>query len=226
MMTRNVYVVFILIAGMYFLCVSSGSGSAAGNEVFDSQQECEQITELRCGYQMCDYIPEGKTFDEVCGRNFKEGWAPSPYMFSESASASVELYSIVLTIEAPFSTAILTIKGNGQMIYEASAEGQEDVREEKFLTSDEMFLLTGTLQDVKFTYMEERYHPDPSQAADQSVYTVEAEIRTFVPGVQQKTRFEGVHSVGCYQDNCNQGLLKLKDRILQLWGKPVAEIGV
>jgi hypothetical protein len=25
---------------------------------------------------MCDYIPEGKTFEEVCGENFEPGWTP------------------------------------------------------------------------------------------------------------------------------------------------------
>ena len=30
---------------------------------------CEQ-----CGFAMCDYIPEGKTFEDVCGKNFKKGW--------------------------------------------------------------------------------------------------------------------------------------------------------
>ena len=40
-----------------------------------TEQECLQETKCSsCGFVMCDYIPVGKTFEEVCGKNFKEGW--------------------------------------------------------------------------------------------------------------------------------------------------------
>lgn len=49
--------------------------AATSSLTFDSQKECEEKTGKVCSFQMCDYIPEGKTFDEVCGKGFKEGWA-------------------------------------------------------------------------------------------------------------------------------------------------------
>lgn len=42
-------------------------------QIFSSQEECEK-TGCTCGYAMCDRIPLGKTFEEVCGKDFKEGW--------------------------------------------------------------------------------------------------------------------------------------------------------
>ena len=44
--------------------------------VFVSQEECEQKTGKTCSLQMCDYVPPGKTFEEVCGKDFKKGWVP------------------------------------------------------------------------------------------------------------------------------------------------------
>ncbi len=44
--------------------------------VYETQEECEQKTGKSCGFVMCDYIPKGKTFEEVCGKDFQEGWAP------------------------------------------------------------------------------------------------------------------------------------------------------
>lgn len=43
---------------------------------FTSQKECEEKNGTTCMYQMCDYIPKGKTFEEVCGKDFQTGWVP------------------------------------------------------------------------------------------------------------------------------------------------------
>jgi len=45
-------------------------------KIFRSREECEEETGRECGFIMCDYIPEGKTFEEVCGENFEPGWTP------------------------------------------------------------------------------------------------------------------------------------------------------
>lgn len=44
--------------------------------VYRTQEECEQATGKTCDFQNCDYVPEGKTFEEVCGKDFKKGWSP------------------------------------------------------------------------------------------------------------------------------------------------------
>ena len=49
---------------------------SAKTEFYSNQEECEHKTGHICAFQMCDYVPEGKTFDEVCGRDFKKGWVP------------------------------------------------------------------------------------------------------------------------------------------------------
>jgi len=41
---------------------------------FATQGECEAETGKKCDFIMCDYVPPGKTFEEVCGKDFKKGW--------------------------------------------------------------------------------------------------------------------------------------------------------
>ncbi|GEM_PF-1503413 len=47
-------------------------------KVFFTQEECEGKTKKSCVFQTCDYIPTGKTFEEVCGKDFKKGWVSAP----------------------------------------------------------------------------------------------------------------------------------------------------
>ncbi len=44
--------------------------------VYNSEEECESQTKMQCSYQACDDIPTGKSFEEICGKNFKKGWIP------------------------------------------------------------------------------------------------------------------------------------------------------
>ncbi len=50
------------------------SNAYCSKEVFKSQEACEEKMNAKCSVQMCDYVPKGKTFEEVCGKDFKKGW--------------------------------------------------------------------------------------------------------------------------------------------------------
>ena len=40
---------------------------------YATEAECEQAAGRDCGFVMCDYVPPGKTFEEVCG-GVAKGW--------------------------------------------------------------------------------------------------------------------------------------------------------
>ncbi|MBI1301183.1 MAG: hypothetical protein GC137_05925 [Alphaproteobacteria bacterium] len=42
--------------------------------IYATREECEQETGSLCSYAMCDYIPKGKTQEEICGDGLKKGW--------------------------------------------------------------------------------------------------------------------------------------------------------
>jgi len=62
------------IVGHFALVKNQAPTSQTQQVVFASQEDCEQKTGKSCTFQMCDYIPPGKTFEEVCGKDFKKGW--------------------------------------------------------------------------------------------------------------------------------------------------------
>lgn len=41
---------------------------------YPTQAECETTSGKSCEQVMCDYAPEGKTIDEVCGKGYKKGY--------------------------------------------------------------------------------------------------------------------------------------------------------
>ena len=50
---------------------------STSSEAYDSKEVCEEETGKSCTFQNCDYIPRGKSFEEVCGKDFKKGWIPN-----------------------------------------------------------------------------------------------------------------------------------------------------
>ena len=71
-MAKVVVFVLLIISLFVFGCSSP--------EVFDAppsyptENLCLETGCNQCGFTMCDYVPEGKTFDEVCGKGFAKGW--------------------------------------------------------------------------------------------------------------------------------------------------------
>ena len=79
----------ILVSGISYLAFrnsqsepSNTTGESVESDVtfYKTKQECEQQSGKKCsGPQQCDYIPEGKTFEEVCGKGFFKGaYQPIP----------------------------------------------------------------------------------------------------------------------------------------------------
>ena len=53
---------------------TNGNNQTNNKPVYDTKEQCEASSNSECAYAMCDYVPEGKTYEEVCGKNFKKGW--------------------------------------------------------------------------------------------------------------------------------------------------------
>ena len=51
--------------------------AASGEQkVLPSREECEDATGAPCDFRQCDYVPPGKTFEQICGKGFRKGWVP------------------------------------------------------------------------------------------------------------------------------------------------------
>ncbi|MEK7180813.1 MAG: hypothetical protein AAB738_00565 [Patescibacteria group bacterium] len=68
-------------------------------EVFKTQGDCETKTGKPCHNQACDYVPPGKTFEEVCGKDFKKGWVPILNATDICAKEKENIVNVVKTFE-------------------------------------------------------------------------------------------------------------------------------
>lgn len=71
------FIAFMMLLAFSAGCVSKQvpddilPGASAS---YSSKEECEQALDCVCDWVTCDVIPEGKTYEEVCGEDFKKGW--------------------------------------------------------------------------------------------------------------------------------------------------------
>lgn len=163
----------------------------------------------------------------MCGKNFKKGWAPSQTQntaFGVRETNGRTIIDITLKIDAPFSTAVLRIQFyDGVIFYRAQQHGQAEILDSGTLTQSQMSALAKLLEDTLFLRM--KNHPqNADDPLDGSTYTIA--IRTLWPGADPALAFPGVHSVSCYQFSCEDNFLRLKDKMIELWGKDILEIGV
>jgi hypothetical protein len=73
-------VILLVLLGVAYISFSSKPQemhpSPELQKTYATQGECETTLGKPCTLVLCDYIPEGKTFEEVCGRGFTESWVP------------------------------------------------------------------------------------------------------------------------------------------------------
>jgi len=88
-LTKKKKFLFILLGIIFFLLTTSTINLrksqiqtfqppiSTPSPIYKTQEECERKTGTFCVFQNCDYIQEGKTFEEVCGKKFQKGWVPT-----------------------------------------------------------------------------------------------------------------------------------------------------
>ena len=105
-----VVVVIIGIGGLLYFSWQKGliktTPPPNSNTVYNTQEQCEKETDKICAFQNCDYIPQGKSSEEVCGKDFKKGWVPTEKSLKEDKTVNWKTYSnpaIKLSFEYPSS---------------------------------------------------------------------------------------------------------------------------
>ena len=150
--------------------------------------------------------------------------APSP-------SAEEKILEITLEVNAPFSTAKLTIFEDGNAIYSEKMTGQPEQRgiyeEVDIKTRDlQMKKFVGLVEKNNFFSMEDK-PKRPGDPVDGSTYTVTVKIR---PAGPPELVAAAVHAVSCYQSSCEPGFLEIQNEMRayfkSYWKKEVLEVGV
>ena len=89
-------VLFAIIVYFFLLFFNKQNffeSSLPQQQVFRSQQECEEITGRQCSNQACDFVPTGKTVEEVCGKNFKKGWVAANQKYPSTLATQTPIPS-------------------------------------------------------------------------------------------------------------------------------------
>ncbi|MFA6273494.1 MAG: hypothetical protein WC673_03350 [Candidatus Paceibacterota bacterium] len=168
--------------------------------VFSSQSECEQTSGRTCNFQMCDVD---------CGKDFKKGWVPfSTY--------------VALDINAPFSYALVLINENGSILYKEQKHDGKETQISGLTTQAQVAELMQWIADHKFSEWKDRPQM-PDDPTDGTMFTIN--VRFPAKGSNGLFVYKN-YRVQCYGFGCNQDFLELKNKIIELWGKEVLEIGV
>jgi hypothetical protein len=139
--------------------------------VFSTKEECEQKTGKSCDFQTCDYVPQGKTFEETCGKDFKKGWVPSQTqntIFNLSFSAGGSIFGSSFQVE---------ISGANIMYRETIHGGRDEAKKiERSLSPAELDDIRQTIIDADLANLKSPKAPKTPIITDQASYSISVSI--------------------------------------------------
>jgi hypothetical protein len=120
-------------------------------------------------------------------------------------------------VMATFSTAVLEITPDGNMLYEASSPetGIDRQTKSKKLNSSDISYLIKVIQDAKFFSLEESYpYQEGISYEDGSTYSIQVTI-----GGETK-------KVTCYESEIPERFNQVMNAIRTIWAEEILEVGV
>lgn len=165
--------VLIVTANLTFCAMASTEESSKTETIYPTQEECQQKTGKFCHFRTCDYIPPGKTLEEICGKNFTKGWIPS-----QTQNTAFDLsFSIGGSIFG--SSFEVNISGVNIAYRETIHGGTDEVRKiERTLSPDELKDIRKTILDANLLNLQSESwdFSKPPIVTDQASYRVSLSI--------------------------------------------------
>lgn len=124
------------------------------------------------------------------------------------------ILEVQFQVSAPFSVATLLVTNQGSINYEASAPraGIDLQTDSTNITAQQFNDLAALIIENDFWSFKEQYSDENIQ--DATTYSVSV-----------KSTEAGIYSVSCYGD-CPDQIVEIIDKIEELWGKEILEVGV
>jgi len=127
-----------------------------------------------------------------------------------------EIIEIQLEAKAPFSTATITIHNNGNINYKAiSLEMNIDQTDETKITIEQYKELVALIKENDFFSFNETYREE--NLMDATTYTITVK--------QTSNKETQSYRVSCYGE-CPEKVVEIRNKIKELWGKEILEVGV
>jgi hypothetical protein len=133
------------------------------------------------------------------------------------------IVDVTLSVNAAFSTATILIFNSGNIEYEARSPrtGIDKQTDLKRISQAEFVELANLINKNEFWSFDEKYLEE--NLADATTYTIT--IRSFPSSYNPALVFPGTYSVTCYGE-CPDGIAEIINKIKELWGKEILEVGV
>ena len=127
-----------------------------------------------------------------------------------------ELIAIILETSAGCChSARLEIRPDGRVFYFAKTTDDKEIQDHANFTENQVDSLVKLIGE-NFLELKDRL-PMPDDPLDGAIYTLSV---NFLPqGPHPELRDSIVHSVRCYETRCEERFLKLKNKIIEFWGK-------
>jgi len=185
-------------------------------KTYISQEMCEQTSRHICIFETCDFIPAGKTYEEVCGENFEKGWKPTNEVIPEIYR---NLLAIRLDIASVSRRGTLKITPRLNEITYTSVYGAgEPTTATKKITTNDGTRLVSKLVLYDFLGLARRI--------DQPVETNKRYTITLLTDPEQindDSQDSSTISLTCDAASCPREIIDVKNDIIRLWGGLVAE---
>ena len=139
-------------------------------------------------------------------------WQPQPEVpVQGNDSPALQDFKAKLTVEAPFSTATVTVLDEGLVKYSANDNGEETT-EDRVIEQAKVIELKQLVLSNGFMQLSPSY--DNPELADASRYTIEVQLSS------------ATKKVTCAQGRCPPEFKQAEDKIRELWGQEIVERGV
>jgi len=136
----------------------------------------------------------------------------------DSGSQSSESFGgAKFKVEAPFSTAVVEIRRDGTVRYEASSSdtGIEKETGSKMVGDDDLSRLMEVIRDAEFFSLAASYpYQEGVSYEDGSTYSIRVSIE------------EEKKEVTCYEPECPARFDRVMGVIREIWGEEILEVGV
>src|SRR3989344_233437 len=180
---------------------------------YRSQEDCQERTGAICNYQTCDYVPPGKTFEEVCGVDFSRGWHASKVEISQPYRDAAKLFFIANTRDA--QDELLIDRRASTIRYRAQEGNHLQTTEATPIDTHGVTLLVNKMILYNFLDMQ-KFIPSFSPTTT-PMFAV-----TMVSKGADST---STSTVRCAERSCTRNFTDIQSDFLRLWGKPLIGIG-
>lgn len=180
---------------------------------YKTQEECQEKNDVICNFESCDYIPAGKTLEEVCGPDFTKGWKPSlvpiPPFYRN-------IDTIELTIHGKAGDQRLTVLPSDLQMTYTGTNGT--LSSPKSIELYRITFLTNKFILYEYDALAMRISAPTATSTDPVRYTL---ALTAWSGAESM-KLPDV-SISCWQSRCLREFTDLKNDIIRLWGETIPE---